>query len=57
MSGMRRASVEAIEKFGQTKAEKARDRRLSLTIMNCIWARNTEKETSLPVHGDIIGKP
>ena len=53
---MRRASVETIEKLVQSKADQARDRRVSLTIMNCIWARNTEKETSHPVHGEVIGK-
>ena len=53
---MRRASVETIEKLVQSKADQARERRVSLTIMNCIWARNTEQETSHPVHGEVIGK-
>ena len=53
---MRRASVETIEKLVQSKADQARERRISLTIMNCIWARNTEQETSHPVHGEVIGK-
>ena len=53
---MRRASVETIEKLVQSKADQARERRLSLTIMNCIWARNTEQETTHPVHGEVIGK-
>lgn len=53
---MRRASVETIEKLVQSKADQARERRVSLTIMNCIWARNTERETTLPVHGDVVCK-
>ena len=53
---MRRASVETIEKLVQSKADQARERRVSLTIMNCIWARNTEQETSHPVYGEVIGK-
>ena len=53
---MRRASVEHIEKLYQSKADQARERRVSLTIMNCIWARNTERETTHPVHGEVIGK-
>ena len=53
---MRRASVETIEKLVQSKADQARERRVSLTIMNCLWARNTEQETSHPVHGEVIGK-
>ena len=55
-NNMRRASVETIEKLVQSKADQARGRRVSLTIMNCIWARNTEQETSHPVHGEVIGK-
>lgn len=53
---MRRASVEHIEKLYQSKADQARERRVSLTIMNCIWARNTERETTHPVHGEVVGK-
>ena len=53
---MRRASVETIEKLVQSKADQARERRVSLTIMNCIWARNTERETTHPVHGEVIGE-
>ncbi len=53
---MRRASVETIEKLVQSKADQARERRVSLTIMNCIWARNTERETTLPVHGEVVCK-
>ena len=53
---MRRASVEQIEKLYQSKADQARERRVSLTIMNCIWARNTERETTHPVHGEVVGK-
>ena len=53
---MRRASVEHIEKLYQSKADQARDRRVSLTIQNCIWARNTERETTHPVHGEVVGK-
>ena len=53
---MRRASVETIERMVTSKAEQARGRRVSLTIMNCIWARNTEQETSHPVHGEVMGK-
>ena len=53
---MRRASVETIERMVTSKADQARGRRVSLTIMNCIWARNTEQETSHPVHGEVIGK-
>ena len=55
-SKMRRASVEHIEKLYQSKADQARERRVSLTIMNCIWARNTERETTHPVHGEVVGK-
>ena len=55
-NNMRRASVETIEKLVQSKADQARGRRVSLTIMNCIWARNTEQETSHPVHGEVISK-
>jgi len=51
---MRRASVEHIEKLYQSKADQARERRVSLTIMNCIWARNTERETTHPVHGEVV---
>ena len=53
---MRRASVETIERMVTSKADQARGRRVSLTIMNCIWARNTEQETSHPVHGEVMGK-
>ena len=31
-----------------------RDRRLSLTMMNCIWARNTDVETLDPVAGEVV---
>ena len=57
---MRRSSIETIERLvkdvHQSPAEHARERRLSLTMMNCIWARNTDVETSDPVAGDITGK-
>jgi len=60
MSRMRRASVDHIERFKKevtlTKAEYVRDRRLSLTMMNCIWARNTDDETEAPVSGVLQGK-
>ena len=56
IKNMRRASVEHIEKLVQSKADQARERRVSLTIMNCIWARNTERETTHPVHGEVVGK-
>lgn len=56
---MRRASIEAIERMvkdvSATEAEATRDRRLSLTMMNCIWARHTDAETVEPVQGEITG--
>ena len=56
----RRSSIEAIQSLvkevHQSPAEHARERRLSLTMMNCIWARNTDVETSDPVTGEITGK-
>lgn len=58
-SKMRRASIEAIERMvkdvSATEAEATRDRRLSLTMMNCIWARHTDAETVQPVQGEITG--
>jgi len=52
--------VDHIERFKKevtlTKAEYVRDRRLSLTMMNCIWARNTDDETEAPVSGVLQGK-
>ena len=61
MSGKkRRSSIETIERFvkdvHQSPAEHSRERRLSLTMMNCIWARNTDVETNEPVAGEITGK-
>ena len=60
MGSRRRSSIEAIERMvkdvHQSPAEHARERRLSLTMMNCIWARNTDVETSEPVAGEITGK-
>ena len=61
MSGKkRRSSIETIERLvkdvHQSPAEHARERRLSLTMMNCIWARNTDVETNDPVAGEITGK-
>ena len=60
MSRMRRASVDTIERFVKdvtaSKADHVRDRRLSLTMMNCIWARNTDDETEVPVQGEVTGK-
>ena len=60
MSSRRRSSIEAIERLvkdvHQSPADHARERRLSLTMMNCIWARNTDVETSEPVAGEITGK-
>ena len=53
---MRRASVETIERLVQSKADQSRDRRVSLTIMNCIYARNTERETTNPCHGEVTGR-
>ncbi len=57
---MRRASVDTIERFVKdvtaSKADHVRDRRLSLTMMNCIWARNTDDETEVPVPGEVTGK-
>jgi len=57
---MRRASVDTIERFVKdvttSKADHVRDRRLSLTMMNCIWARNTDDETEVPVQGEVTGK-
>ena len=59
-SKKRRSSIETIERFvkdaQQSPAEHARERRVSLTKMNCIWARNTDVETVDPVSGDITGK-
>ena len=59
-SKKRRSSIETIERFvkdaQQSPAEHARERRVSLTMMNCIWARNTDVETIDPVSGDITGK-
>ena len=59
-SKKRRSSIETIERFvkdaQQSPAEHARERRVSLTMMNCIWARNTDVETVDPVSGDITGK-
>ena len=59
-SKMRRASLETIERMVKdvrtTQAEAARDRRLSLTMMNCIWARNTDEETKEPVEGQVSGR-
>ncbi len=59
-SKMRRASLETIERMVKdvtaTQAEAARDRRLSLTMMNCIWARNTDEETAEPVLGEVTGR-
>ena len=55
---MRRASIETIERIVKdatsSQAEHTRDRRLSLTMMNCIWARNTDRETDEPVRGEVI---
>ena len=61
MSGKkRRSSIETIERFvkdvHQSPAEHSRERRLSLTMMNCIWARNTDVETNEPVAGEITGR-
>ena len=62
MSGKRgrRSSIETIERLvkdvHQSPAEHARERRVSLTMMNCIWARNTDVETNEPVAGCITGK-
>ena len=57
---MRRASIEAIERMvkdvSATEAEATRDRRLSLTMMNCIWARNTDNETLEEVQGEVTGR-
>ena len=39
-----------------SEAEATRDRRLSLTMMNCIWARHTDTETRDPVEGDVTGR-
>ncbi len=59
-SRIRRASLEAVERIVKdvtvTQAEATRDRRLSLTMMNCIWARNTDVETTEPVQGHLICK-
>ncbi len=59
-SKMRRASLETIERMVKdvtaTQASAARDRRLSLTMMNCIWARNTDVETTEPVVGGVTGR-
>ena len=59
-SKMRRASIEAIERMvkdvSATEAEATRDRRLSLTMMNCIWARNTDNETLEEVQGEVTGR-
>ena len=56
-SRMRRASIETIERMVKdvtvSAAEASRDRRLSLTMMNCIWARNTDVETNEPVQGEV----
>merc|ERR1719322_985856 len=57
-SKMRRASIETIERLVKdataSQAEATRDRRLSLTMMNCIWARNTDVETLDPVAGEVV---
>lgn len=57
---MRRASLETIERIVKdvtvSEAEATRDRRLSLTMMNCIWARHTDTETREPVQGEASGK-
>ena len=59
-SKMRRASLETIERMVKdvtsSQAEATRDRRLSLTMMNCIWARNTDVETTEPVVGEVTGR-
>ena len=59
-SKMRRASIETIERIVKdatsSQADHARDRRLSLTMMNCIWARNTDVETLEPVYGEVQGR-
>ena len=60
MSRIRRASIETLERMVKdvtvSQAEATRDRRLSLTMMNCIWARNTDVETDEPVVGEVTGK-
>ncbi|CAB4065864.1 unnamed protein product [Lepeophtheirus salmonis] len=57
MNTIRRASIETFERVKDvTSSRSPRDRRLSLTVMNCIWARNTELETLEPVEGEIVGK-
>ncbi len=59
-SKMRRASLDTIERMvkdvTETHAQAARNRRLSLTMMNCIWARNTDEETVEPVVGEMQGR-
>ena len=59
-SKMRRASIETLERIVKdataSQAEASRDRRLSLTMMNCIWARNTDVETMEPVQGKMSGR-
>ena len=59
-SKMRRASIETLERIVKdataSQAEASRDRRLSLTMMNCIWARNTDVETIEPVQGVLSGR-
>ena len=58
--GIRRASIETLERMVKdvtvSQAEATRDRRLSLTMMNCIWARNTDVETDEPVRGEVNGE-
>jgi len=57
---MRRASLDTIERLVRdataTPGEAARDRRLSLTMMNCIWARNADEETLEAVRGEVTGR-